>query len=222
MPSKYQQPYDRKKAETLRALNVEIRDKINILQDRLNDEKDPDMKKAIKAEIAAEKIRMKSINKKQPVKPKPSVISTESSQIEETKKGIDATKTKWISKIGGNKTEVTKFVNDKVKELENRYGDNYAAIVGTLKKILSNKYDVSLDEEAQGAITTGNIGVGTAVTNTGQTIPSPTGSSHLHPKHMGTFSRRGGYNPPIHDDGRKKKKKKRKMRKEFVEYYFEE
>lgn len=91
-------------------------------------------------------------------------------------------------------------------------------------KMKSYKEGDPVKEEAQGAIATGSIGVGTAVTNTGETIPSPTGSSYLHPKHMGTFSRRDGYKAPVHDDGRKKKKKKKKKKKNesFVEHYFEE
>jgi len=214
--SKFQPAYDRAKQDVKRNKIPAIRDQISELETRLRQTTDLDMKKSIQAEIKSLQIKMKSIRKNDPVKEE---------NLEEAKKGLSATKDKWISKIGGNKNEVSKYVEQRVKELEERYGDDYAAIVGTLKKILSQKYDVNLDEEAQGAITTGSVGQSTMTTSDGGTEPAIYGSSHVHAKHMGTFSRRGGYTPPVHDDGRKKskkKKKKKKTQKEFVEFYFEE
>ncbi len=225
MPSKFQQPYDRKKIETQRALISDLNDEIGALNDKMRGVTDPDLKKAIKSEIDAKKIRINSIKKGQPVKPRAAAFAFEESQ--NLKEGLDDIKDKWVEKItkrGRSKSEVSDFANEQVRKLEDRYGDDYGAIVGTLKKILSNKYDVSLDEEAQAAITTSTVGSPTMSTSDGGTEPAVYGSSHIHAKHMGTFSRRGGYKPPkpfSRTGGYKKKKKKNKTRKEFVEYYFE-
>ena len=82
---------------------------------------------------------------------------------------------------------------------------------------------VEVDEEAQGAISTGSIGVPTMSTNDGGTEPAIYGNSSIYAKHMGTMSRKGSYKAPDHCDCdcKKKKKKKKKTQKEFVEYYFE-
>lgn len=204
--SKYQLSYDQaKKKESIAAVPV-IQDEIKKWEEIKRTATDSYSKKAADARIQALKIKMTSYKKGDPVK-------EEVENIDEAKNAFNTTKEKWINKIGGNKEEVTKFVKEKVKELEDRYGDNYAAIVGTLKKILTNKYDVSLDEEAQGAVTTGTVGAST-MTSDGQEVPAIYGSSHIVASHMGTVSRKGYYPAP------KKNKKKKKVR-EFVEHYFE-
>lgn len=137
------------------------------------------------------------------------------------KQGLDAIKSSWISKISGkghSKEEVQKFVNDRVNELEDEYPEDYQSIVGTLKKILKNKYtNVNLGEESGGAITTGSIGSPTMTTNTGKIVPAIYGSSHIHASKMGNMLSRVG---DITDNSKKKKKKKKAYR-EYIENHGE-
>lgn len=117
--------------------------------------------------------------------------------------GIDAIKSKWIDTIadkGHTKEAVKKFVYDTVKNLEDQYGDDYEAIVGTLKKILKNKYDVELGEAA---ITTTSMGSATDVD--GGEIDTP--NSAYHASYFG-MNRRN-----------RKKKKIKKQYKEYVENF---
>lgn len=209
--SKFQRSYDQANLNVKRIEVPEIQDEINQLEKTKRTVNNPDARKAIDAKIKALKIKITSIKRGDPVQDRMG-----ESNLSEAKKGLDATKAKWISKIGGDKEAVTKFVHDKVVELEKRYGNNYAAIVGTLKKILSRKYDVSLDEEAQAAVTTGSIGSPTMSTGDGGTAPAIFGNSSIFAKSMGTISRVGSF-PAVNF----KKKKKKKTQKEFVEFYFE-
>lgn len=74
-----------------------------------------------------------------------------------------------------------------------------------------------VDEEAQGAVTTGSVGSPTISTSDGGSAPAPHGSSHIYaPKIGGMATRKGDIKR------KKKKKKKNKTRKEFVEHYFGE
>jgi len=79
---------------------------------------------------------------------------------------------------------------------------------------------VEVDEEAQGSISTGSVGVPTMGDGKGGTEPAIYGNSSIVASHRGTVSRRGEYKAPDHC-ACKKKKKKKKTQKEFVEFYFE-
>ena len=72
------------------------------------------------------------------------------------------------------------------------------------------------NEEAQGAVTTGNVGSSTMSTSDGGTVPAAFGSSHIYAPSMGMFKRRG-YTPP--KESLPKGKKKKKKIREFVEFY---
>jgi hypothetical protein len=203
--SKYQTPYNQARKKEIQIMIPEIDDEIRDYETAKRNATNPDVRKALDAKIKALKIKKQSYRAGDPVK--------ESQNLDEARKGLDAIKMQWIAKIGGDKSEVTKFVNDQVKELEDRYKKNYGAIVGTLKKILMKKYDISLEEEAQGAVTTSSIGASTMTTSDGATVPAMFGNSSIVPSHMGIVSRRGSYKAP-------KKNKKNKIR-EFKEYYFQ-
>jgi len=69
-----------------------------------------------------------------------------------------------------------------------------------------------IGEEAQGAVTTGNLGVSTMSTGEGDKVPAAFGSSHIFAPKVGSMLTR---------KGDIKSKKKRRIR-EFTEYYFSE
>jgi len=127
-----------------------------------------------------------------------------------------------------NFKKVIKTGKDALKTASKALKGRNSNVVGIVKRLAQSGFDltdesVEVDEEAQGAISTGSIGVPTMSTNDGGTEPAIYGNSSIYAKHMGTMSRKGSYKAPDHCDCdcKKKKKKKKKTQKEFVEYYFE-
>jgi len=126
-------------------------------------------------------------------------------------------------------------IDDQIRDFENtrrstKDPDVRKALEARIKalKIKKKSYksgdpvkESNVEEEAQGAVTTGSVGVPTMGDGKGGTEPAIYGNSSIYAKHMGTMSRRGEYKAPDHCDCKKKKKKKKKTQKEFVEFYFE-
>ncbi len=213
----YQPKYNKEIGLVGKAQIPFIKDQIAKLKASMNTPGiDPKMKEAMQHRINSFNIQIQSINKGKPITP-----------VEENfnESGFDTTKQNWINKIvkatKKNKKEVTKVVHDIVSGLEQSKPGNYGYIVGTLKKTLSDKYKVNLNEDGEGAsISTANIGSPTMSTSDGGTAPAIYGDSSKAVKSpLGVFGRRKFY-PPNKTD--KKKKKNNYTIIEFLDHYYDE
>ena len=126
-----------------------------------------------------------------------------------------------------NFKKVIKTGKDALKTASKALKDKKSNVIGIVKRLAQSGFDltdesVEVDEEAQGAVTTGSVGVPTMQSGgSGETQTSPAiyGNSSIVASHRGTVSRRGEYKAPDHC--KNKKKRKKKTHKEFVEFYFE-
>jgi hypothetical protein len=202
-----------------------IKDQINRLRTAMNAPGvDPKMKEAMQHRINAFNIQIQSINKGKPITP----IEED---INEGKGGFATTKQKWIDKIAnGNEEkayEVETFIHNTVKALEKTNKGDYRYIVGTLKKILFEKYKISLNEDGEGgvAITTTSVGTPSMSTSDGGVVPAIYGDSSKAIKStLGTFGRRNFYPPK---NGVKKSSKKKSKGSSnpntvgFIDHYYD-